>query len=46
MGNWRNKGRNKKIPRLQWKWKYSLPEFVRHSKGCAKRKIYSCKCLH
>jgi hypothetical protein len=39
VGDWRNKGRNQKVPRIQLKRKYSLPESVGHSKGCPKRKV-------
>jgi hypothetical protein len=42
----RNKGKNKKIPRVKWKWKHNLPEPLGHSKGSAKRKICSYECLH
>jgi hypothetical protein len=38
-----NKGRNQKVPRMQWK--YNLPESVRHNKGHAKGKVYSYKCF-
>jgi hypothetical protein len=40
------KGRNPKVPKFQWKWKYNLLELVRHSKAHAKEKVYSYKCLH
>jgi hypothetical protein len=46
MGDWSNKRRNQKVPRIQWKWKDNLPESVRNSKGCAKGKVYGYKCLH
>jgi hypothetical protein len=36
-----SKRRNQKVPRIQWKWKYNLPEPVGHSKGYAKDKVYS-----
>jgi hypothetical protein len=39
MGDWSNKGRNQKVPRIQWKCKYNLPESVEHSKGHAKEKF-------
>jgi hypothetical protein len=44
MGNQSNKGRNQKVPRIQWKWKYNLPESMGHSKAHAKGNVY--KCLH
>jgi hypothetical protein len=37
----RNKGEKQKIPRIKWEWKYNLPELLGHSKGNAKRKVYS-----
>jgi hypothetical protein len=46
MGDQSNKGQNQKVSRIQWKWKYNLPESMKHSKGYAKGKIYSYKCLH
>jgi hypothetical protein len=41
MGDQSNKRRNQKFPRIQWKWKYNLPESVGHSKGYGQRKVYS-----
>jgi hypothetical protein len=38
-GDWRNKGRNKKVTRIQWKGKYNLPESVGHSKVCPKGNV-------
>jgi hypothetical protein len=46
MGDWSNKGRNPKVHRIQWKWKYNQLEPVGQSKGLAKGKVYSFKCLH
>jgi hypothetical protein len=46
VGNWRNKGRNWTVPRIQWKWNYNLAESVGHSKDHANRKDNSYKCLH
>jgi hypothetical protein len=38
--------RNPIVPRIQWKWKYNLPESVGHSKRHAEGKVYSYKWLH
>jgi hypothetical protein len=46
MGDQSIKGRNQKVPRIQWRWKYNLRGSVGHSKGHAKMKVYSYKCLH
>jgi hypothetical protein len=43
--DWKNKRMSKKVPRIQWKWEHNLPESVGHSKGHAKGKVHSCKCL-
>jgi hypothetical protein len=39
MGDWSNKGRNKKVPGIQWKWKYNLPESVNKAKAVLKGKF-------
>jgi hypothetical protein len=39
MGDWSNEGRNQKVPRIQWKWKYNLLETMGHSKDIAKGKV-------
>jgi hypothetical protein len=46
VGNLINKRGNKKVHRMQWKWKYNLSESVGHSKACTKGKVNSYKCLH
>jgi hypothetical protein len=37
MGHRRNKGGNKKVPGILWKWKHNLSEPMGHSKGSPKR---------
>jgi hypothetical protein len=34
MGEWSNKERKQKVPGIQRKWKYNLPDFVRQNKDC------------
>jgi hypothetical protein len=39
MGDQSHKGRIQKIPRIQWKLNYDIPESLGHSKGHAKGKF-------
>jgi hypothetical protein len=45
VGDWEIRKEIKKVPGIQWKLKYTLPESVEHSKGCIKGKVYSYKSL-
>ena len=40
-GYWRNKKRNKKIPRNKWQWKHDNSKPIAFSKSSSKREVYS-----
>jgi hypothetical protein len=41
VSTWKSKGRSQKVPGIQCKGKYNLPDAVGHSKGHVKGKVYS-----
>ena len=41
----RNKERNKKLFRIQWKWKHNITKSMGHNESSGKRKTHSPECL-